>query len=583
MRPSPRLAVACWLLACAPGAFAEEQVGPTLPPPAVANDTSLVSPQSTVRGFLAAAREERWDAAAGYLNLANLPARTRATQGRELARELKAVLDRALVIDLDALSAAPEGNLHDGQPEDRDLVGTIDTNEGPVKFYLERLRGEDQALEWRFSRPTVGKIDRLYEEFGHEPPFANRLPPFFFSVRFLDTALWQWIGLGALAAGGLVFALLAGGALLGLARFAARRTRGDVDDAVVEMLVGPLRLVLGVTFARALLPWLWLPLAVHRVASGFTTGLLVVAATWFVVRMVTLVSRAMQLRLAAQGSAVGISAIPLVRRMVNALVVVVALVLVLTNLGLNMTGVLAGLGVGGLAVALAAQKSLENLFGGITLISDQPVHVGDFCRFGDRVGTVEDIGLRSTRIRTLDRTLVTIPNAEFASLQIENFARRDRIFLSTRIGVRYETTPDQLRYLLVELKKLLLAHPKIDPDPARVRFVGFGTYGLEIDVFAYVRTTDYNEYLAVREDLYLRIIDLVHASGTDLAFQAQSLYDSAQHLDGERRAAAESAVRHWRESGTLFLPNLPAAEAAKVTDTLDYPPKGSADVPPRAR
>src|SRR5262249_50039157 len=159
------------------------------------------------------------------------------------------------------------------------------------------------------SRPTVGKIDRLYEEFGHEPPLANRLPPFFFSFRVLDTALWQWIGLLLLALGGLLVALLVSAVLLGIVRPITRRTRGDVDNAIVEMWVGRLRLVLAVVAVRAALPSLWLPLGVHRVASGFTTGLWVVAATWFLVRMVTLFSRALQLRLAAQGSAVGISAI----------------------------------------------------------------------------------------------------------------------------------------------------------------------------------------------------------------------------------------------------------------------------------
>lgn len=558
-------------------ALAQEQVGPTLPqvPAAATSDTSLLSPRSALRGFLAAAREGRWDAAAGYLNLANLPARRRETQGGDLARKLKAVLDRTLVVDLDALSAAPDGSLNDGQPDGRDLVGTIETGEGPIKLYVERMRGDDQALEWRFSRPTVDKIERLYDEFGHEPPFANRLPPVFFSVRVLDTALWQWIGLAVTAVAGLLIALIASTVLLGIARLVTRRTRGDLDNAIVEMMVGPLRLAFAVAAARAMLPSLWLPLAVHRICAGFTTGLLVVAATWFVVRMVTLVSRVAQLRLAEHGSAVGISAIPLVRRVVNALVVVVSLVLVLANVGVNMTGVLAGLGVGGLAVALAAQKSLENLFGGITLIMDQPVHVGDLCRFNDRVGTVEDIGLRSTRIRTVERTLVTIPNAEFSSMQIENFGRRDRIALSTRLGIRYETTPDQLRYLVIELKKMLLAHPKIDPDPARVRFANFGPHSLDVDVFAYVRTTDYGEYLAVREDLYLRIIELVHASGTDFAFQSQTVYDSGQGLDAEKARAAEATVRRWRETGTLFLPDVPAAEAAKVADTLPYPPPGS--------
>ncbi len=129
----------------------------------------------------------------------------------------------------------------------------------------------------------------------------------------------------------------------------------------------------------------------------------------------------------------------------------------------------AGLGVGGIAIALAAQKTIENLFGGITLYGDSPVRVGDFCRFGDKVGTVEEIGIRSTRVRTLDRTVVTIPNADFSNLQLENFAKRDRMRLFAMIGVRYETTPDQLRYILVEVRKLLYAHERVTADPARIR------------------------------------------------------------------------------------------------------------------
>jgi MscS family membrane protein len=245
----------------------------------------------------------------------------------------------------------------------------------------------------------------------------------------------------------------------------------------------------------------------------------------------------------------------------------------LGQMGKQLIGVL---GVSVATPALAAQKSLENLFGGIMLIMDQPVHVGDFCRFGDQVGTVEDIGVRSTRIRTLERTLVTIPNAEFASLQIENFARRDRIFLSVRIGVRYETTPDQLRHLLIELKKMLLAHPKVDPDPARVRFANLGAYSLDLDIFAYVRTTDYNEFLAVREDLFLRMMDVVSASGTGFAFPSQTNYDAREGWDTEKVRAVEATVQRWREAGTLFLPDVPSHEAAKLSGTLDYPPKGSA-------
>jgi MscS family membrane protein len=240
----------------------------------------------------------------------------------------------------------------------------------------------------------------------------------------------------------------------------------------------------------------------------------------------------------------------------------------------------AGLGVGGIAVALAAQKTVENLFGGLTLIADQPVKVGDFCRFGEQVGTVERIGLRSTRVRTLDRTVVSIPNAEFANLKLENFADRDRIWLKVNLGLRYETTPDQLRHVLVHLRELLHAHPRIDPDPARVRFVGFGANSLDLEVYAYVRTRDYDEFLAVREDLYLRMMDVVAASGTAFAFPSQTVYRGDQGLDAERAGRAEAEIQRWREEGTLPLPEFPADRVAGLRDSLDYPPKGSAQARP---
>jgi MscS family membrane protein len=166
------------------------------------------------------------------------------------------------------------------------------------------------------------------------------------------------------------------------------------------------------------------------------------------------------------------------------------------------------------------------------------VRVGDFCRFGDKVGTVEEIGLRSTRIRTLDRTVVTVPNADFSGLQIENFARRDQIRLHTTLGLRYETTPEQLRLLLARLRELLLSHPKIDPDPARVRFVGFGAYSLDLEIFAYARTTDWDEFLRIREELYLRMMDLVAEAGSSFAFPSQISYFGGDAALAAQRAPA---------------------------------------------
>jgi MscS family membrane protein len=269
--------------------------------------------------------------------------------------------------------------------------------------------------------------------------------------------------------------------------------------------------------------------------------------------------------------------VPAGRKAAKAVVLGLAVIAVLQNLGVNITGILAGLGIGGLAVALAAQKTVENLFGGVTLLLDQPVRVGDFCRFGDKIGTVEEIGLRSTRVRTLERTVVSIPNAEFASIQLENFARRDRIWLKPVIGLRYETTPDQLRYVLVEIRKMLYAHPRVERDPARIRFVGFGAYSLDLEIFAYVNTTDFGEFLAIREDIQLRIMDIVAASGTGFAFPSSTTYFARDGgLDRARAEEAEARVRAWRAEGAMWLPEFPPDAIAALDGTLDYPPAGAA-------
>jgi MscS family membrane protein len=252
-------------------------------------------------------------------------------------------------------------------------------------------------------------------------------------------------------------------------------------------------------------------------------------------------------------------------------------------IGWAVAPVLAGLGVGGLAIALAARPTIENIIGGLTLFFDKPARVGEFCRFGERVGTIEEIGLRSTRIRSLDRTVITIPNAEFSQMAIENYNRRDVMLLRATIGLRYETTPDQLRCVLAGLREMMIRHPRVSPDPARARFLEFGASSLDIEMFAYVRTSDWNEYLAIREDLNLRIMDIIKASGTSIAFPSQTLYFRKDAgLDAELVAAAEARVKQMRADAQLPFPNFTPERVREMQDRLDYPPPGSPDHHPQA-
>jgi MscS family membrane protein len=252
------------------------------------------------------------------------------------------------------------------------------------------------------------------------------------------------------------------------------------------------------------------------------------------------------------------------------------------ELGVPVAGLVTGLGVGGLALALAARPSIENFIGSLVLYTDRPVRVGDFCRYGEEIGKVEEIGLRSTRIRGLDRTVTTIPNAKFSRMEIVNLTRRDRMLLRTTLALRYETTPDQLRFVLAKLRELLLAHPKITNEPARVRFVGFGDYSLDVEIFAYGQTRDWNKFLAIREDVFLRIMNIVAEAGTGFAFPSRTIYQTRDGgLTGDRVEAVEAEVRSWRSEGALPFPEFADDYREQIRNTLDYPPEGSpgTDVP----
>jgi len=212
-------------------------------------------------------------------------------------------------------------------------------------------------------------------------------------------------------------------------------------------------------------------------------------------------------------------------------------------LGAPVTGLIAGLGVGGLAIALAAQGTLENFISGIILYTDRPVRVGDFCRFGDQRGTVEDVGLRSVKIRTVDRTLITMPNASFAKMQLENLTQRDRVLLREELCLRYETTVEQLQSILAELEAMLREHPRFADEPLRVRFTGFGRYYLEVELFAYALTSDWPEFLAIRQDVLMRVMEIIGRSGTRLALPSEVHYAASdtERPDADRPRPAPPA------------------------------------------
>ena len=282
------------------------------------------------------------------------------------------------------------------------------------------------------------------------------------------------------------------------------------------------------------------------------------------------------------------SLLRLVSRTIGVIAVMVLFIRMLNELGVPVYGLVTGAGVGGIAIALASKNTLENFMGALNLFADRPVRVGDLCRFDEEstqgwrpVGRVESIGLRSTKIRRTDDFLITIPNAELAQRNIVNLSSNDRFLLATTIGLRYETTDDQLRYLLVQLRELMHAHPKTvhtAKDPIRIRFTGFGESSLNVELRGYISTKSYSEFLAIQEDIMLRILDMVKQAGTGFAFPSRTMYYARDGgLDDERQQAAEKQVREWASAQSLPFPDFTEDYRKGITDTLDYPPEGSPD------
>jgi len=264
-------------------------------------------------------------------------------------------------------------------------------------------------------------------------------------------------------------------------------------------------------------------------------------------------------------------------RILKVVIFIAGALLILGNLGFNMSTALAGLGIGGLAIGFGAQKTIEKLFGGVSILGDEVLRVGDVCRIGDRTGTIEDIGLRSTQLRTEERTLLAVPNGTMATINLENFSRRDKILFKTNFGLRPESKADHVRYVLSEVRKLLYSHPKVETRTVRVRLTDIAGTSLNMEVYSYVLTRDFNEFAAIREDLLLRMMDIVEDAGGSLALPAQTLYLARDGgLEKQKAEQAVQRVAELRDKKELPFPDHHQDEISSFKGSIDYPPAESA-------
>jgi MscS family membrane protein len=545
---------------------------PTTTPTASAPADPLgrTTPSSAVLGFLKAAQAGDYNIAAQYLQMS---AARRQAEGEQTATKLKFILDHAFSGSLSRYNQA-DGIPQDGVPLGRQRLGTISAGDVEVDLDLVRVTDPSAGKIWLISSETLAKIPELYDQVEARQ-VESKLPGFVVRHEWLGMPLWQWVAmlLAVPIAAGLAWLLLA---LFEIPlRWWARR-RGRLDVANWRSVSGPAWLLAGTLIHQVWVIYLRMPLLDRHYYFQVTSILLILSGTWIVWRFARWSLHRMRLRALAGGHAGTGSLMLLGERILKAVIFVLGVLAVLGNLGFNLSALLAGLGIGGLAIGFGAQKTIENLFGGVSVLGDEVFRVGDVCRFGDRMGVVEDIGLRSTRIRTEERTLVAIPNGTVATINLENLSRRDKIQFKTNLGLRPDSKADHVRFVIAQIRTLLYSHPKIETQTVRVRLTEIASSSLNVEVLAYVLTQDVNEFMAVREDLLLRIMGVMEDSGGSFALPSQTLY--LKRDSGVEKEKVENAVKkisELRDGKKLPFPDFHPDEISSLKGSIEYPPADS--------
>ncbi|MEE2729798.1 MAG: mechanosensitive ion channel family protein [Pseudomonadota bacterium] len=524
------------------------------------------TPLSTVLALHEASENRDWKKAAQFLDTRFLAEELTGQQPDELIRKLAIIWSQNRIIDFSSVSNTRDGHLDDGLPSYRDLLGNIplDSNES-IPIYLQRVPDNQGGRIWKISNATTRYIPDLWAVYGYNPlliKLEEHLPDF----NFLYLQNWQVIGLLVVMAGAAVLAFGLRWLLLWSIQF-SERYRDNMHRLVAvpmpwfvffkltQLGVGELGLSVK---ARIYL---------NEAALGYiaTVFLLLAAIEFFTALFLS--------RTANQRYWSGI--IRPIRTILKIIAIIVVLVLWLTESGYDINTILAGLGIGSLALALAAQKTLENMIGAITLYIAQPIKPGDFCKVGDITGIIEEIGLRSTRIRRLDRSVAHVPNSSLVSISLENISENDRRRYSRTLFLALDSTPDQLRLVLQKIRELLASHPRLLDIAARARFETIERDAYIIAINGYVDSADYEVYLAVAEDLNLRILEILRDCAVQLAVPQQRLL-IRQEADTGTDAAAEATARisELEQQNRLAFPDVTEAEKANLKGQLRYPARG---------
>jgi MscS family membrane protein len=475
------------------------------------------TPYGCVLGFLNAASANNLATAVQYLDT-DLP----EDQAEQLAEQLKAVMDASLSTSIDGLSQEESGKLNNNLEMMHEKIGVVRTPSGDVDILLERVKRDQEPAIWLFSADTLAQVPSAYAYLQRQH-LARYMPEALRRIQFLGLPLWRWMFtviaiLLAILLSSVVTRLL-------LLTFGAALNEGQLlpKSEILRKLKQPIRLLL---LSLAIWACRFFSLSIlgrHRWTLAARV-LFVLGITWLLISVVNLVAEAGKRNSVARGLQHRIAVIVLAKRLFKIIAAFIVLMVLLREAGVNISAMLAGLGIGGIALALAAQNTLADLFGGISIISRETIRVGDYCRLADQLGFVEDIGLSSTRLRTQDRTVIWIPNAKAAQLASENFSLRDNFLFHHTLSLRFDMSQPHIERVLADVGALIASDDSTQPHTSRVNLIGLQGASYQIEIVAYIPAPDYNSFIGRQQDLLLRVLSALSEAGGRLAFPTTATF-----------------------------------------------------------
>ncbi len=498
------------------------------PTPAAAPEDALgrTTPRKMVAGFLDALAAEDFDKAGQYLDLSKVPNAKRKADAVKIAQNLQVLLDKGgWFYPSTMINDSVDGKKdEEGIAEDVERIGALRGNGKNVDILAQHIKNTDGTMIWLIAGETIVQLPELMTVGADNTPLINKiLPSSLIENKWDGAPIGHWLAMIALMVLAYISAWFI---ILSLFAFVKKLWSKKCTVSGIHFL-DAVRLPVSLYTAVWIFAYSGLFIGVSLIVRQAFSQLNVVVA-WTAIallawRLIDIFADAAQKKIIASNRFFGISSILFfVRRMIKIIFGVIIFIIILDNLGVDVTAGLAALGIGGIALALGAQKTLENFIGSLSIIIDQPLHIGDYCKIGNVSGTVEDIGMRSTRIRTNERTLVTIPNGDLSTQMIENYARRSRFLMHKKFTLRYDTTPEQIRLLLKKIEEILFAHESVTEEGMPVRLLGPVDNGFTMEIFCYINVQDVTQYLKAQQDLLLQIIGFMSESHTYFAIPSQT-------------------------------------------------------------